>query len=144
MRSEGGALCHGGERGSLAVELVVLTPVIVLFVLVALALGRLELAHEEVVGAARAAAEAAAVAPSAAEAEWAAVTAAQPVVANQVHSCVQFNVVTETGDFIPGGTVRVDVSCEIDFGDLLVPGLPGHTTVHAEVSAPIDPFRAVQ
>jgi Flp pilus assembly protein TadG len=143
MRGDGRGRCPGGQRGSLAIELVVLTPVIVLFVLVTLALGRLELAHEQVVGAARAAAEAASVVPSAAEAEPAAIAAARPVVASQVHSCVQLNVVTETGDFTPGGTVSVDVSCQIDFGDLLVPGFPGHTTVHAEVSAPIDPFRAV-
>ena len=55
-------------RGSLTVELVVLTPVIALFVLVALGFGRYSLAREQVVGGARAAADAAAVAGSAAQA----------------------------------------------------------------------------
>jgi hypothetical protein len=49
-----------------------------------------------------------------------------------------------TTDFFPGGSVQVVVSCEIDFADLLVPGMPGHVTVQAEETAPIDPFRSVQ
>jgi Flp pilus assembly protein TadG len=130
--------------GSLTVELVVLTPVVMLFVLLAMSLGRYELAREQVVGAARAAAEAASVAPSAGDAQAAALAAATPVVANQVHSCTQLNVTAETGDFAPGGSVRVVVTCQIDVADLLVPGVPGHTAVSAEVSAPIDPYRSVQ
>jgi len=54
MRSESRVRRGGDGEGSLTVELVVLTPVIILFVLVALALGRFELAHEQVVDAARA------------------------------------------------------------------------------------------
>jgi len=128
----------------MTIELVVLTPIIVVFVLLALALGRFELAREQVVGAARAAVEAASVVPSAAAAPSAALTAAQPVVADQAHSCVQLNVSTDTSHFVPGGYVRVIVSCQIDYSDLLVPGFPGHTTVQAIEVAPIDPFRSVQ
>ena len=40
-------------RGSLTVELVVLTPIVALFVIVALAFGRYSLAREQVVGGAR-------------------------------------------------------------------------------------------
>jgi Flp pilus assembly protein TadG len=133
-----------GEKGSLTVELVILTPVVIVFVLLAVALGRFELAREQVVGAARAAAEAAAVVPSATDAQPAALAAALPVVANQAHACVQMNVSANTTDFFPGGSVQVVVSCEIDFADLLVPGMPGHVAVQAEETAPIDPFRSVQ
>jgi Flp pilus assembly protein TadG len=132
------------QKGSLAVELVVLTPVIILFALMALALGRFELAREEVISAAQAAAEAASVVSSPSEAQQAAVAAASPVVANQVHSCTQLSVVADTDDFVPGGFVRVVVSCQISFTDLLVPGMPGHATVAGSVSAPIDSFRSVQ
>jgi len=133
-----------GENGSLTVELVVLTPVVVMFVLVTVAFGRFELAREQVVGAARAGAEAAAVVPSAADAQSAAFAAAAPVVANQAHTCTQLNVVTDTEHFVPGGYVGVAVSCQIDFSDLLIPGFPGHVVVHADVNAPIDPYRSVQ
>jgi hypothetical protein len=132
------------EKGSLTVELVVLTPIVTIFVLLALAVGRFELAHEEVIGAARAAAEAASVAPSAGDAQSAALTAATPIVGSQSPTCTQLKVVADTARFVPGGSVEVVVSCEIDFSDLLVPGLPGHEEVQATVSAPIDPFRSVQ
>jgi Flp pilus assembly protein TadG len=132
------------QGGSLTVELVVLAPVIVMFALLALALGRFELAREQVVGAARAAAEAASVVPSAADAQSAALTSATPAVANQVHSCTHLNVMAETENFFPGGYVQVVVACQIDFSDLLVPGLPGHVEVQAVMKAPIDSFRSVQ
>jgi Flp pilus assembly protein TadG len=132
------------QRGSLTVELVVLTPVIVLFVLIALAFGRFELARQQVIGAARAAAEAASVAPTAGAAQPAAVAAATPVVTEGTHACTQLTVVAQTKDFVPGGSVRVTVSCQVSFADLLIPGVPGHTEVSAVVSAPIDPFRSVQ
>ncbi len=135
---------HRDHRGSLTIELVVLTPIIVLFVLLALALGRFELAREQVVGAARAAVEAASVVPSAVAAQPAALAAAQPVVADQTPSCIALNVSTDTSHFVPGGYVRVTVSCQIDYADLLLPGFPGHATVQVVEIAPIDPFRAVQ
>jgi Flp pilus assembly protein TadG len=132
------------EKGSLSLELVVLCPVIVLFVILALSLGRFELAREQVVGAARAAAEAASVVPSAGQAEAAAQAAAAPVVGGQTHSCVQLSVTTDTSDFVPGGFVRVVVSCQIDYRDLVIPGVPGHSEVQVVETAPIDPFRSVQ
>jgi hypothetical protein len=130
--------------GSLTIELIVLTPVILMFGLLALGLGRFELAREEVVGAARAAAEAASVEPSAAAAQSAALAAATPVLANQARTCGHISVVTSTNNFAPGGFVQVTVSCEVGFDDLLIPGLPGQTSVQAVVKAPIDPFRSVQ
>jgi hypothetical protein len=50
----------------------------------------------------------------------------------------------ETENFFPGGYVQVVVACQIDFSDLLVPGLPGHVEVQAVMKAPIDSFRSVQ
>jgi len=130
--------------GSMTVELVILTPVIVLFVLVALAFGRFEVAREQVVGAAQAAAQAASVVASAGQAQPAALAAALPVVADQARSCTHLSVLADTSHFVPGGYVRITVSCQIDLSDLLVPGFPGVASVQAVVSAPIDPFRSVQ
>jgi hypothetical protein len=114
------------------------------FALLALSLGRYEMAREQVIGAAQAAADAAAVVSSPSDAQWAATTAATPVVAGQTHSCARLSVTTDTEQFVPGGFVRVVVSCDIDWSDLLVPGVPGHTEVQAVETAPIDPFRSVQ
>jgi hypothetical protein len=62
----------------------------------------------------------------------------------QARTCGHISVVTSTNNFAPGGFVQVTVSCEVGFDDLLIPGLPGQTSVQAVVKAPIDPFRSVQ
>ncbi len=129
--------------GSLTVELVVLTPVIALFLLVALAFGRYSLAREQVVGGARAAASAAAVAGSFAQAQQAALAAALPVLESN-HSCIDPSVIVDPGSFVPGAIVRVSVSCSVQFADLLVPGFPGSTKVEAVQRAAIDPYRTIQ
>jgi Flp pilus assembly protein TadG len=129
-------------RGSFTVELVVLAPIVVLFLLLALALGRYSLAREQVVGGAQAAADAAAVADSATQAQQAAVAAAMPVL-QSAHSCTNPSVVVDSGSFAAGTEVRVSVSCHVEFSDLLVPGFPGGTTVNAIQVAVIDPFRSI-
>jgi Flp pilus assembly protein TadG len=144
MRIRPRSLGGRGQTGSLTIELIVLTPVILVFGLLALGLGRYELVREEVIGSARAAAEAASVEPSTADAQSAALAAATPAVSNRARTCMHLNVVTATNDFAPGGYVQVTVSCQVGFDDLLVPGLPGQATVQAVVKAPIDPFRTVQ
>jgi len=131
------------EGGSLTVEAVVLVPVVMVFFVVALALGRVEMAREQVVGAARAAAEAAAVMPSAAQAQWAAAAAATPALYGRSHSCASGRVTTDTAHFTPGGDVSVTVTCTVSLSDLVLPGLPGTTTVVATATAPIDPYRSV-
>ena len=130
------------ERGSFTVELVVLTPVLVLFVALVLALGRFELGQEEVTAGARAGASAAAVAPSATEARVVATAAASPAL-ESVHSCADPVVSVASSAFNAGGDVQVTVTCQVDAGDLGIPGLEGHTTVKAVQSAPIDAYRAV-
>ncbi len=127
----------------MTIEAVVLAPVLVLFALAALALGRFEMAREQVVAAARAGAEAASVMPDAASASTAAAAAATPALFGRSHTCSRLQVATGTSDFVPGGVVRVTVSCRVVLADLLVPGLPGGTTVIATERAPIDPYRVV-
>ncbi len=131
------------SSGSLTVELVVLTPVIALFLLVALGFGRYSLAREQVVGGARAAADAASVAGSAAQAQQAAIVAAMPVL-QSTHSCVDPSVIVDAGSFAPGAIVRVSVSCHVEFSDLFAPGFPGTATVEATQEAAIGPYRSIQ
>jgi Flp pilus assembly protein TadG len=143
MASQQGDLRRCNTRGSLTVELVVLTPVIALFLIVALAFGRYSLAREQVVGGARAAADAVSVAGSAAQAEQVAIAAAMPVLQSS-HSCTDPTITVDAGSFVPGNVVQVSVSCRVELSDLLVPGFPGATTVRAVQDAAIDPYRAVQ
>jgi len=134
----------GGELGSFTVELVLLAPVLVVFALVAMGLGRYELAREQVIAAARAAAEAASVAPSAVQAQTSASLAVTQDIEGRNRTCTDTAIETDTTDFVPGGIVRVTITCEVNFADLMVPGLPGSATFSVVQVAPIDPYRSVQ
>jgi Flp pilus assembly protein TadG len=124
------------------VELVVLAPFMILFVLVVLALGRFELGRDQVVQGARAAADAAAVADSPAAAQSAAFAAASPELAS-IHSCRHPTVTVDTRAFLAGSEVRVTVACRVDFSDLLIPGMPGSAVIQSAQVAAFDPYRAV-
>ncbi len=115
---------------------------LVLFVLLAVALGRYELVREQVVSTARAAANAAAVATTSAQAEHDALAAAT-VSLQSTRACVQPAVTVDSHLFTPGGSVRVVVTCRVSYSGLAVPGFPGGFNVVATETTPIDPFRSV-
>ncbi len=133
----------GDEHGSLTVELVALTPVVFLFALMVLVFGRVADAHQQVAEAARAGAQTAAVQPTAAEAAQVSASTATLGLLDRAHLCAATQVSTDTSHFVPGGVVAVTVVCQVRLSDLVVPGIPGTTTVRATSTAPIDPYRAV-
>lgn len=132
-----------GDLGSLTVELVVLTPVVVMFALATLAFGRVSQARQQVVEAAQAGAQAAAVGPNVAEAQRAARAAASAGILASGHTCGNPQISANVDHFAPGGYVVVEVTCHVELSDLLVPGLPGATTVQASSTAPLDPYRSM-
>jgi Flp pilus assembly protein TadG len=132
------------ESGSLTVELVVTAPVVALFALLGLALGRYELAREQMIDAARAGAQAASVSENAGDAVAAATSAATPVMAEHADACPSPAIATDTGAFRAGGSVRVTISCRVPVSDLGIPGLPGAMFVDVTETAPIDTYRVVQ
>jgi Flp pilus assembly protein TadG len=128
------------DNGSASAELVFVVPVIFLVALVAVALGRLVLAEGQVAEAARSAAEAASVWPTAAEAKAAAKTAAFYDILHNSLFCEGAQVAMDSADFTRGGQLRVTVSCPFD----IVPEIPGvvsETTLAATAVAPIEPYR---
>jgi Flp pilus assembly protein TadG len=133
------------ERGSLALELVVLTPVLVLTLWLVGALSlRAMVAHAQVDSAARDAARAASIARSPATAQQAADATAASSLQQAQRSCQAIRVVTDTTHFQPGGTVQVTVTCTIRLHDLGLPLLPGDRTTSASYRAPIDLHRGLQ
>lgn len=124
------------DRGSMAVEVVILVPLMFAFVLLIVAGGRLVLRQGEIDSAARDAARAASLARSSGEASGAASGAVRASMGSV--SCPT-NV--DTSDFVAGGSVTVQISCVIPFGDLGLIGLPGSTTVRGTSVAPLDQFR---
>ena len=135
----------GGARastGSVSVELVLLTPVFLAVLALVIGAGRLDDAHGQLVGAARDAARAASQATSPAAATAAATTTATGDLADT--ACRTATVRTDTSRFSAGGSVSVHVTCAVALADLTPGGLfPGHKSMSATATAPIDTYRQV-
>lgn len=133
------------ERGSAAVEITLVAPVLVLFVLVVIFGGRLVLARQAVQSAAFDAARAASLARTQAEAHAAAARIAASTLANQKLPCATTEVVPDlTGFTKPVGTpatVTVRVVCEVPVADLGLSGFGGTVTVEETATSALDEFR---
>lgn len=121
----------------MAIEMVVLVPVLFAFVLLIVAGGRLVLRQGEIDSAARDAARAASVARSYGDAS----SAAQRAVAATIEPGVCDPVSMSGSDFVAGGRVVVSIACRVPLGDIGLVGLPGSITVHGESTAPLDVYR---
>ena len=135
----------GGERGSISLELVVLTPVLLLVIGVLIFGGRLELAKQAVQSAATQAAREASIARTQLEANATADAAATRSLAEQGLECITSSVSVDTSGFAsPAGTpatITAEVTCVVQLSDLAVPGLPGSKTVTATADSPLDTYR---
>ena len=124
-------------------ELVVLTPVLLVVLLTSLVFGRIVEARQQVVEAARAGAEAAAVLPTVGTAQWVGTINSEIDLIGRTHTCANATIAIDTSHFTPGGFVTAHVSCLVTLSDIGFPGLPGSTTVTASATAPLDPYRSV-
>jgi len=122
-------------------ELVLLVPVFLVLVLMAVAMGRLGQARQDIDAVARDAARAGSIARSADDAEDAARAAADDVLATHNLTCANLAVNVDTAEFRPGGWVRVDVSCTISFSDLTGLWAPGEKVMSARGLAVVDSYR---
>lgn len=133
------------ERGSAAVEITLVAPVLVLFVLVVIFGGRLVLARQAVQAAAFDAARAASLARTQPDARSAAARIAASTLTNQKLPCATTQVVPDlTGFTKPVGTpatVTVRVVCEVPVADLGLPGIGGTVTVGETATSALDEFR---
>jgi Flp pilus assembly protein TadG len=129
-----------GDRGSVAVELAIGVPMLVLVVLIAAAAFVMARANLDVNAAASAAARAASLARGAAAATTDATNAAT---ANLAGRCASLTIDVDTSGFRRGGQVRVTVSCTVTTRGLTGIGLPGSTTFTATATSPIDIYRHI-
>lgn len=133
------------DRGSVAVEAAILAPAVVVFVLLAIAAGRMQTAGGTVDAAARAAARTASITREPGAVDSAARAAADDVLRQDGVSCQQLRVDIERGTLgTPAGpvaTIRVRVGCTIGLRDLVVPGLPGTKTLTGDFTSVVDRYR---
>jgi Flp pilus assembly protein TadG len=133
---------RAGDGGAFAaLELAILTPFVVVMVLLVVAFGRVERGRELVDTAAASAARAASLATSPGAAQTAAITAAQDALSSGGLSCSGMQVTVDTSGFRPGGQVSARVSCTTDLSDVALSGVPGHVSLAASATSPLDPYR---
>jgi Flp pilus assembly protein TadG len=132
------------DQGSVAVEVTIATPILImLLVFVGVVVHRGVDARIRLDDAAHQAARAASIERTPAAAAAAAQSTAAGALGSAGVACRSMSVDTSTGDLRPGGTVTVTVSCDVDFGDALIPGLPGGKRLTSNAVEPIDVWRSV-
>jgi Flp pilus assembly protein TadG len=129
------------ERGTVSLELVLVTPLLILLLLFVVTLGRLASARIDVNGAAAQAARAASIARDPESATNAAQETATAALADDHVTCANLQVATDTGGFSPGGTVAVTVTCSVDLADLAGLRLPASTAISARSVSVVDTYR---
>lgn len=132
----------GDDRGGVTTELVLLAPLLIVFLLFVVALGRLAGARLDVDGAAAQAARAASIARDPTIANTTARQTATAALAGDHVSCSRLAVSVDTSADRPGGWVAVTVACTAALADLTGLRLPAARTVSARSVAVIDQYRS--
>lgn len=146
-RAGGSRGAGAGDRGAATTELVLVMPVLIAFLFLVVASGRLTDARSDVVSAASDAARAASLQATQGAATAQARNIAEDTLAGEGITCqdgprVDVDIVGAPA-FQRGATVRVEVGCDVRTGDLALLGLPGVVTVREEAWEPIDTHRSL-
>jgi Flp pilus assembly protein TadG len=141
-----GILARGRcDRGSVTLELAILTPALLMLIGLVVVAGRIEVASAAVDQASAAAAREASLARTPSAARAAATRAATANLAAQNLHCTDVRVTVDTAGFaVPVGTpaqVTARVTCTLSTGDLSVPGMPGTRTITASSQSSLDTYR---
>lgn len=131
-----------GQGGSAAVELTIVTPLLLLFLFLVVAAGRVGQARSDVHGAASQAARAASLREPGLAAADARATA-ERALQSRGPSCQRVSVAVDTTRHRPGGSVSVSVACAVSLTDLVGLGVPGTRVVRASATEVIDQHRGV-
>jgi Flp pilus assembly protein TadG len=126
------------DAGTMALEMVLMTPVLVIFLLLVVACGRLVAVRGDVEAASRDAARAASLEHSYVAADGVARRTANASLGGR-WDCDQLSLAGS--DWEAGGTVTVELTCRVPFGDLGLLGLPGTVGVTRDSTAPLDLYR---
>lgn len=129
------------DRGSITVEVVIVTPVAILLLCLVAFVGRTASAREQVNESARDAARAASFERDPLAAEAAAHDAAASSLTASDTRCARTDVQVDVTSFGPDGQVAVSVTCEIPLSDLGLLGITGTREVTARSVSVLDTYR---
>ncbi|MDO5494313.1 MAG: TadE/TadG family type IV pilus assembly protein [bacterium] len=135
----------GRERGSATLELVILTPVVLIIFSLLVGAGRVTMAGGAIEQAAGNAARAASLSRTVAEAESRVSALVSEVVTSNNLGCtptVNINATDLSKPAGESGVVTVEVVCVVALSDLAVPGLPGSVTLTGSGRSAIDKYRS--
>jgi hypothetical protein len=132
------------DAGTMALELALLTPLLVAFMMVMVGLGRVVEAQSQVDGAARDAARAASLERTTKNADDAAADAAEETLSGRKWCREQPRTEVDFSQWRRGGQVSVAVHCEIDLSGLSLIGFRPSRTMTGTATAPIDTLRRVE
>jgi len=127
----------GDDRGSMAVEVVVLVPILLLVLSLIVGFGR----YVSTQGDARAVAREAVRAATIARSQATAAVAAQQAADASTPDDLRCDPVDLGGTYEPGGIITVTVRCRVSWAGLADIGLLGGAEVTATSAAPLDRFR---
>ncbi|WP_207929001.1 TadE/TadG family type IV pilus assembly protein [Actinomadura sp. 6K520] len=125
-------------------ETAILAPGLLLLLALLIGIGRTQHAHQAVEAAARDAARQASITRDPGSAAAQASGSARAALQREGLRCTPVTTLDTSGMQRPVGTqaaVTAQVNCQLPLSDLLIPGLPGETTIRARFSSPIDPYR---
>lgn len=130
------------DRGLATIELVLMTPVLLLVLSFLVVAGRLTTVRGDVASSTRDSARAASMASTYEQALVDARSTAEASLGGRDVTCRNLSV--KLGDpttFVPGGTVAVTVTCEVSLADVAIPGLPGTRRISDSSVEVIDRYR---
>lgn len=128
------------DRGTIAVELVLVAPLLIALLLFVVGLGRIAHTRGQIDGAAADAARSASLAPTPLAAQREGASAARAHLGEQ--ACRSLDVDIDTTRFRPGGEVIAHVRCVVSLSGLGLAGFPGARAFTATVHTPIETFRS--
>ena len=133
-----------GQRGTLALEMVILTPVLLLLFMFLLACGRYFQSSSLLESAARDGARSASQARSLNEAQGRVDDAVNRTMSQAVKSCKETASGTITTAFTAGAPLSVEVTCTINYRDVGLLGIGGDTKITKRFTSSLDPYRGVR
>lgn len=131
------------ERGSLALEMAMIAPALLLIIGLIYAYGRVGQVNGTLESGTRDAARSATMARNYTDAYDRAKQVVRDALAGAPQRCRTSLDVELHGDFLPGEPVTVTASCTYDISDLGLPGAPGSLTAHSSFTSMLDPYRGL-